>query len=197
MTEIYIVRHGETDANVKHAIAGIEEMPLNAVGKKQAELLCGKIKNINFDVVYSSPLSRAMDTIAPYLKIHKNIPVHMSYAFIERNFGIWEGLTVAEVKEKYPKQYLLWMNDYVGYKIDGGESTVEVSERVGKALDKILELHKDKKILIVTHRGTARSVIAYLLGLDAYKTQLFDIDNASLSIIQHENSKGTLIKLNG
>lgn len=196
MTEIYILRHGQTDSNLRNACIGSVDIPLNEHGKEQAKRLKKKLLAINFDVIYSSPLSRAIDTISPYIKENPQIPMHMSYAFSERDFGEWEDMSYEEIEKKDPVLFKKWQQDQTYFKIPGGESISEVRERVDKALAKILSQNEDKKILIVTHLLSGRNVIASLLDLPKGSDRGFLIKNAQMAKVEIKNGKGTLIELN-
>lgn len=197
VTEVYIVRHGLTDANKGVKCVGATDVPLNEDGMEQARKLCTKMNGMDFDVIYSSPMSRALDTIAPYISTKKDAAVHMSYGFSERDFGIWENMSFEEIEKEYPMLYKQWQEDFVGFKIPKGESSAEVQHRVNDALDKILQKHEGKKILIVTHLGTARHILSKLLGLTVEESWLFFLENASISMVKIENGKGVLNLLNG
>ncbi len=196
MTEIYILRHGQTDSNLRNACIGSVDIPLNEHGKEQAKKLKKKLLAINFDVIYSSPLSRAIDTISPYIKENPQIPMHMSYAFSERDFGEWEDMSYEEIEKKDPDLFKKWQQDQTYFKIPDGESISEVRERVDKALAKILSQNEDKKILIVTHLLSGRNVIASLLDLPKESDRGFLIKNAQMAKVEIKNGKGTLIELN-
>lgn len=197
MTEIYIVRHGQTNSNLRNACIGVTDIPLNEEGIRQSHEVFKRLSGIEFDVIYTSPLSRAVDTVAPYMKENPTTPLHMSYAFIERDFGEWEDLNYAEIREKDPLLYEKWQSDVAAFKLPGGESSNEVRERVDKALAKILSRHEGKRILIVTHLLTARHIIASLLGLEKEKDIIFSLDNGSVAKVEIRKGKGVLTLLNG
>ena len=197
MTEIYILRHGQTDSNLRNACIGSMDIPLNDRGREQALEVCARLSDIGIDVIYTSPLSRAVDTVSPYIRENPAVAMHMSYAFSERDFGEWENLTFDGIKQKEPHLYDEWQKDPVSFKIPGGESMSDVRERVDKALAKILSLHKDKKILIVTHLLTGRNVIGSLLGMPGELEKSFFIDNASFAKVEYKDGKGILTLLNG
>ena len=197
MTEIYILRHAQTQSNLRNACIGSMDIPLNEAGKEQAEKVCACLSDVKFDVIYTSPLSRAIDTITPYVKNNPLVPVHMSYAFSERDFGEWENMTYAEIKQKSPDMYQKWQENPVSFKMPGGESMDDVRERVDGAISKILSLHKGKKVLIVTHLLAGRVTIASLLGIPNSLEKSFFIDNASFAKVEYKDGKGILTSLNG
>lgn len=192
MTEFYIVRHGETDSNTRQACLGLKDAEMNEKGQEQVRRLALRLKDVSFDAVYASPLSRTMETAQT---ITKN-PIIMNYGFIERDFGIWDDMTFEEIEIEYPKEYTEWQNDFYHYSVPRGESSAHVQERVSKALDRILEKHKDERILIVTHLGAARHILSHLLGLSLEESWCFFVENGKYATVEIKNDRGILTGLN-
>lgn len=193
MTEIYIVRHGETESNTRMACIGHKDVQLNENGKEQVRHLVKRLMNIEFDAVYVSPLTRAIDTAAP---LKKKAPMTMSYGLIERDYGLWDDMTFDEIKLKYPAEYQKWQEDWIDFQIPEGESATMVQERVDETLDKILSENDGKRVLIVTHLGTARHIISRMLGLTTEESWRFTLDNAKIALIEKNGNKGILKALN-
>ncbi|MDO5397003.1 MAG: histidine phosphatase family protein [bacterium] len=194
MTNIYIIRHAETDSNIRHACLGHKDVPLNENGIKQAETLAEKLKDIKLDVVYSSPLNRAIETINPPAARGPGVPVIMSFALIERDFGIWDDMTFDEIKAQYPAEFKAWQEDWTGYKIPGGESSEEVQNRINLFMQKLIDSHRNQNIAVVTHLGTARHIISYLLGLSVEQSRLFTLDNAGYAVIGIDDDNRPVLK---
>lgn len=194
MTNIYIIRHAETDSNIRHTCLGHKDVPLNENGIKQAELLAEKIRDIKLDVIYSSPLNRAVETINPPSAKGPVVPVIMSFALIERDFGIWDDMTFEEIEEKYPAEFRSWREDWTGYKIPSGESSDEVQSRINVFMRKLIDSHRNQNIAVVTHLGTARHIISYLLGLSVEQSWLFTLDNARYAVIEIDDEEKTVLK---
>ncbi len=190
MVTLYIIRHGETNSNIRRTCLGHKDVELNESGKAQALDLCKRLANVQFDAVYSSPLSRAISTIAPYEKT----PVIMNFALIERDFGIWDDMTFDEIKSAYPNEYEKWHADWLGYKIPEGESSAEVQSRVNDVMDKIINNHPNGTVAVVTHLGTARHIISHLLGLTAEQSWLFTFENAKYAVIEIDDNGNGLLK---
>lgn len=193
MTTVYIIRHGETDSNIRHTCVGHKDVELNENGKKQAEDLCKRLSEVKLDAIYSSPLSRAISTITPYGKA----PVIMNYALIERDYGDWDDMTFEEIEAANPKAYNEWLSNWIDYEIPNGESSAQVQARVNDVMDKIIANHKDGSVAVVTHLGTARHIISYLLGLTPEQSWLFTFGNARYAVIEiDDDGKGLLKGLN-
>lgn len=196
MITIYIIRHGQTDSNVRNTYLGHTDIPLNDVGIQQAKEASEKLKNIKFDAIYSSPLIRAMQTAQIITKPHKDIPITMSYGVKERDYGLFDDLTIDEIIDKYPNEHSGWLNNWIEYKIPNGESAIDVHNRSSKTLDKIIQTYPDATVGIVSHLGTTRHMIAYLLGLSVKDSWHFALDNCRCAVIKYENRHGILTALN-
>lgn len=191
LTELYIVRHGETDFNIRHACLGHSDIPLNETGQEQVRLLAKRLIDVEFDAVYVSPLARAVDTAAA---IKKKAPMTMSYGLIERDYGDWENMTLKEIEAKYPDKYREWRANWIDFVLPNGESAAQHQKRVDETLDKITNEHKNERILIVTHLGTARHIISHILGLSAEQSWRFTLDNAGVAIMQSDSDGKWLLK---
>lgn len=194
MTRIYVVRHGQTDSNLRHTCVGIKDVPLNKTGKRQAKELAARLKNIKIDVVYTSPLKRAVDTISPYLEM-KGMNMRMSFGLIERDYGEWDDMTFEEIECQYPEEYRKWGENFISYKVPGGESAEDVQKRVNAFLEKTLRENEGRNILLVTHLGTARHIISSLLGLSTEQSWCFIIENTGMAVIDYDDGKGILREL--
>lgn len=196
MIRIYIIRHGETESNTRAACIGSTNVPLNDVGRRQAEQLCAKLDDACPDVVYVSPLSRAADTIMPYSTRHPEIRVIVEPALRERSFGEWEDMSFQEIQAADPERYKEWQSDFVGYAVPGGESSVQVQRRVDLFVDRLLNQGDGKTYFLVTHLGTARHLLSRCLCLSVEQSWRFTLENASMAVIDIENGCGVLKYLN-
>lgn len=196
MIRIYVIRHGETESNTRFACVGSTDVPLNEVGIEQAQSLCRRIDGVCADIVYVSPLSRAFETIRYYCDNHVDIPVVTEPAIAERDFGDWEDMSFEEIQSSAPEMYRSWENDFIGYKVPGGESSVEVQERVNGFIDKLISQGDDKTYFVVTHLGTSRHIISRCLGLRIEESWRFTLNNASMAVIDIDGGTGVLKYLN-
>ncbi len=153
MTEILLARHGETDWNSGRRVQGHTDIPLNAAGVTQARMLAEQLAGEPLVAVFSSDLSRALDTATAAADVH-GLAVRVDPRLREKNFGTWEGLTDTEISERFP--------DAVRGQWGDGETTEQVAERVLSVLDAIRRLHPDGPVLVVTHGGPMRAVLAAL-----------------------------------
>ena len=156
---IYVIRHGQTDYNVKNVYQGQRDIPLNNVGIKQAEEIANKFKDIKVDMILVSPLIRAKQT-AEYISKVTGVPINIQECLIERSFGDMEG---HPNREDCNIGMLL---DYdKNYDIYNVEPIQTLFKRVYSYMDEIIENFKSKNIVLVTHAGVAQAIECYFNGL--------------------------------
>ncbi|EDS77809.1 phosphoglycerate mutase family protein [Clostridium botulinum C str. Eklund] len=162
MTTIYLTRHGQTEWNLNKRLQGWKNSPLTELGISQAKALSERLKNIEIDVIYSSPIERAYKT-AEIVKGNKDIEIIKHDGLKEFNYGDWEGLTIDEIERNpmYSQELDNLFNNPNEYKPFGGETYNKLIERIDITMNEILKKNKDKKILIVTHGMTLKVLLHY------------------------------------
>lgn len=156
---IYVVRHGQTDYNVRQVFQGHIDIPLNEVGKEQALKTALKFKNINLDMILVSPLKRTIQTAQPISEI-TGIPITIEKRIIERCFGNMEG------HQNRSDWNIKMMLDYKkNYDIENIEPIQSLFKRIYGFLDEIIERYKDKKIALVTHGAVSQAIECYFNGM--------------------------------
>lgn len=193
MTQIIIVRHGESNGNKSKLICGWHDSTLTDLGKRQAKQVGVALKDIRIDKFISSDLTRAKET-SGIISEEIGIPFELDPRLRERNCGILDGMPV-EHAIVHPE----WNNlifDPNG-KVEGAESTQELYDRAGSFLSEVVQKHKDKTILLSTHGGMLWVMAPFVLGvrLDGYKG-LIGIDNCGLTVIAHAKGQFALRCLN-
>jgi probable phosphoglycerate mutase len=148
-TATLLLRHGQTPMSVQKRYAGRSDIPLTDVGLQQAAAAAKRLASAGIDVIVASPLLRARQT-ADEVAATTGVPVVTDDGFRETDFGAWEGLTFAEVRERWPAEVSAWLADPAVPPPDG-ESFVEVSERVAGALQRVLADRAGQTVLIVSH----------------------------------------------
>ena len=164
-THILLLRHGQSIANVEKFFAGQTDVPLTDLGKKQAALAAVGLSDLKLDAIFSSPLSRAIETALP-LAIPRNLEVGILPGFIEWGAGKWEGMHFDELKETFPDEYYDWKNDIAHLTMSGGESAYAVRERMGKAIEELASQYKGKTVLVACHGGVIKTVPSYFSNCD-------------------------------
>lgn len=180
MLEIILVRHGETDSNIRGTYCGWTDPELNERGKTQARRAAELLKAEKLNAIYASPLKRAYGTAAIINRAH-NIEIITDERLKEQNFGEWEDLTYAEIEEKYAEECIKWKNDWMNYCIKGGENPARVYGRVSDFMDTIAGAYKSGTIMVVTHLGCIRMILAHMLGMAMEGFWRFRVDNSGIS----------------
>jgi probable phosphoglycerate mutase len=150
MTQILLVRHGETLWNQQGRMQGQHDSPLTATGLHQARRLARRLAQTAFAALYSSDLGRAHQT-ARCIADETGHEVVAEQGLRERNFGIFEGLTNAEIKLRYPQDHELFAKRDPHYVMAGGESAAQFMARAVGTLDRIAGAHNGDTIVVVTH----------------------------------------------
>jgi broad specificity phosphatase PhoE len=188
MLRIYIIRHAQTNANIRFECVGRKDIPLNEAGHIQSKELAERLSDVTADKIYISPLIRTKETIDYYLTEHKGIPVQTAPELIERDFGDWEGLTFDEIEAQNKEAFDQWQSDQINFVIPGGECSARVQERINSFFDRITKENENKTIFVVTHLGTARHSISRLLRLKPEESWRFTMFNASYAVIDYDNT---------
>lgn len=163
MTDLLLVRHGETDWNAARRWQGRDDPPLNDTGRQQAEQLATDIEGEHVDAVYSSDLRRALET-AEIVAARLDLPICALAGLREIDVGSWSGLTHDELQVKFPEQLARHFESW-GTGWEDGETPEELSERVLGAARKISQEHPVGRVLVVTHGGVIRALTAIAHGV--------------------------------
>ena len=193
---LYLVRHGETEANrlkiLEGRVEGFPEYgsPLNNTGLSQASLLGRALEKVNIDHMYMSPARRAVETayqICIWNKVD-NMPRSVTPSLVEINFGVLEGLNGNKAREKYPDFFKTYHEKPSQTVFPKGESVVGACNRVGLALSKIFAAHTfSENILIVSHGGVMAFIFINIFKLDLdIMFHAIRHHNCCLSIIEWE-----------
>jgi len=194
MTEIILVRHGETEWNIKEIFRGRIDIELNETGIKQAELLAEYLSQVEMEAIYSSPLKRALKTAEVVASYH-NLDVDLASGLIDFDYGRWQGLPHQEVKDKYKELYAEWIKNPHRVKMPGGESLDDVRRRAISVVDNIISKYEGT-VALVSHRVVNKVLICALLGLD--NSHFWDIrqDACGITIFTYESERFLLIRHN-
>lgn len=149
MTELYLVRHGETEWNAARRIQGRTDIPLNETGRQQAREAAELLARRRWHGVYTSPLGRARETASIIAERLGLDGVTAIDALVERDYGEAEGMGFDEIEALYPE----------GVRAPGQETREEVAARVVPALLELAERHPGARLVIVSHGGAIRSVL--------------------------------------
>jgi broad specificity phosphatase PhoE len=195
MTDIILVRHGETEYNASETFRGRVDVPLNDTGHKQAGLLGEYLAAEKIDAIYSSPLMRAVET-AEAIAVPQKLKVNVNENLNDIDCGAWQGLTLREVRERYGAVYRDWAEKPGQVKIPGGESLEDVRKRAMPFVQDAAWRCGEGKIVLVSHRAVNKVLICALLGLDNSFFWSFKLDTASITRFSFDGNKAVLTSHN-
>jgi len=179
-TRILAIRHGETAWNVDTRIQGHLNIPLNETGHWQAERLGQALASENIAAIYASDLSRAHET-ALYVSRASGIPVVAELGLRERGFGDFEGRTFAEIEIALPDQAERWRKRDPAFAPSGGESLLQVQERVLSAVNRLAKAHPGELIVMVGHGGVMDVLYRAATRLDLQAARTWLLGNTAVN----------------
>lgn len=178
---LYLVRHGQTMGNLQGKYIGSFEDELSSQGILEIKKAKEIIKNVSFDSIFTSDRKRAIDSA----RILVDKEINCDYRLNERSFGIFENKTYKEICDNYPIEQKAWEENWIDYKIPGGESVAETYGRVVEFMQ-LLEKENYKNCLAVTHGGIIKLIYCYILGGDLNNFWKFTSKNGNISIVKFE-----------
>ncbi|MEN8218669.1 MAG: histidine phosphatase family protein [Pseudomonadota bacterium] len=188
MTQIVLIRHGETLWNSEGRIQGHLDSPLTKTGLAQAQALGNRFKSKNFAALYSSDLGRAYETAR---RIYGQ-PILVEPRLRERNLGIFQGMLKRELKTKYPKESGYYKANDANYVIPKGESLKQLNDRSVNCLEELAQKHPGQRILVVAHGGVLVSLFKHTLGIPLDAPRRFLSLNSSVNVFSYQDQTWTL-----
>ncbi len=189
-TTVILIRHGETALTPLKKFSG--DGPLNPElteqGLAQAELVAKAVAELNPEVIVASPLNRTKQTAAAISRA-TGLPVNYEDAWIECSFGIWDGMSIDEVKEMYPVDYNSWLCS-TGFAPPEGESYDAVAVRIDEALEQIVAEYPGQRVVVVSHNGTIKTAVKLAIGSPADSIFHIDVSPCSITTISIWPSDG-------
>lgn len=184
MTEILLIRHGETAWNAIKRLQGHLDIPLNEEGERQATALGRALREESLDVIISSDLQRARQT-AQAIAAPRGMEVKVDRGLRERCYGGFEGMLYAEIRQRYPEAYAAWQARDIDARFPPGvfvaETLREFAERAVGTITRIAREGKYRRIALVSHGGVLESAYRAAHGLGYAHARDFDIFNASVN----------------
>lgn len=178
---LYLVRHGETEWNLKGMIQGRTDVPLSDSGRQQVRTLTPALAGSGATAIWTSPLQRARET-ATIIASYAHMPMTELPELAEIDCGAWEGKTVKEIVASDPARYDAWLTDPAA-PTPGGESFADVATRIGGVLERMQGEPDGSRLIIVSHAATIRALAAALLELPVLSVLRFVLEPASVSVI--------------
>lgn len=187
VTRLFLVRHGATNATQENRFSGASGAELSEEGRWQVAQLGERLAQQQLAAIYSSPLSRALDT-ARIIAGHCSLKPVIREGLREIDHGHWEGRTREEVERQFAQEYAAWEEDPFTYAPPGAESGVAVLARALPVIRDIVTSHTGKSVLVVSHKATLRLILSSLLAFDprGYRDRL-DQSPACLNVIDFKD----------
>lgn len=195
MTNIYLVRHGQTAWNKEEIFRGRKDVALNETGRKEAGAAAEFFRGMDIRAIYASPLARAWETATKIAALHP-LEVRPLPGLIDMSFGIWEGRSLEDVRTKDAERYRKWREEPHRLKLPGGESLDEVRSRSVAALEEVIGRHPEETIILVSHRVVNKVLICAVLGLDNSHFWQIGQDTTAINLIQYQKGRYVLSLLN-
>jgi probable phosphoglycerate mutase len=191
-TKLIVVRHGQTEWNIRGIRQGHLDSPLTERGLAQAKALGRRLQREKFNALYSSDLGRAVQTAHEISNVtgHKII---VDARLRERHLGIFQGLNADEIESKYPHERRLMRTSGPAYVIPGGESMVQCVERNVAFLNRLVEKHAGETVVVVTHGGVVSGFFRHTLAIPLEAPRRFEFVNAGLNVFAHEEGNWMLL----
>jgi broad specificity phosphatase PhoE len=190
--KLILVRHGETEGNIKDLMQGQVHGTLSRRGKSQARKLSRRLKKENIDIIYSSDLKRAKDTAKEIKRFHPESKIRFVKDLREQCYGEFDGKHHSLLDAHLKKNNITFRQ----WKPKGGESLKEKNRRAISFLKKTIRNHKDETILWVTHGGIIIPVLLHLYHLPNKYYRMVFPHNTAVSIIEFDKKKHTVHVLN-
>jgi 2,3-bisphosphoglycerate-dependent phosphoglycerate mutase len=181
MTHFLIIRHGETLWNREHRIQGQQNSELSATGVAQAAAVARRLAAEGAQLLVSSDLGRTLQTATP-IAAATGLPLATDARLRERHFGVFEGLTLEEIRQRHPRDYLHWQAREPDYAMPGGESLMQLRARLTACLEEIAARGVERAVL-VSHGGALDALYRIATGTPYSTVRTWELHNASVNDI--------------
>jgi probable phosphoglycerate mutase len=182
-TRLCLVRHGETAWNAEGRIQGQLDIPLSDAGLAQARAVAAALGEESFAAIYSSDLARVRQTAQPSAE-RLRLPVALDPNLRERHYGVFQGMTYTEAKQRLPEDYARFRDKEPDYGFRTGESLARFHERALACIESLLPRHRGENLLVFTHGGILEMVYRHATGRAPSSPRDFEIPNAAINRIE-------------
>ena len=191
---LYLARHGQIYGSEKRIICGFTDTPLTPTGMMQMERLADRLRLTDIGAIYSSDLQRSFHGAQIVARDH-DVQVFQLPELRELNFGVWEGLNLADLEEQFPGELDKRMADPLTYQIPEGETILNFSKRIVKCLESIVSSNHGRDILILGHKGVNRVILCHILDMSLSKVFSIEQDYGCLNIIDSFPDNTKVVRL--
>ena len=195
MARIILLRHGQTGWNKQERFRGWVDIDLDDTGRRQAEAAASRVSQWEVTAIYSSPLKRAQTTARALADI-AGLEVVPADGITDIHFGVWQGMSIADVEESYPEQFDQWCHHPERLEIPDGETLEDVRKRAVATVEELAAKHEGETIAVVTHRVVCRVLLCHLLGLDNSHFWQIEQDTTAINVFDMEEGETTVHLIN-
>lgn len=196
-TTFIFIRHGQSQANLEQIFAGHTDIPLTELGRKQAQNTARFLEQYPIEKIYSSDLLRSMQTAEPTAK-HFGLSIIPDREMREIYAGEWEGKLFEDLLKEYGNGYETWIKDCGRAHPNGGESVVELGERIYRECDRLLSENQGKCVAIFSHATPIRLLNARFQGVAVEDLSRVPFaPNASVTVVEYDEEGKSTLKLSG
>ncbi len=189
------MRHGETHLNRDGRIQGVNDTSLDELGRSQARAVAKALsRDLPFHL-FASPIARARET-AQIISQALGVPSNTIAEFREADAGELEGLTGAEMRERYPEFAERWAEDSGTAQMPGGESLAEVQDRAWRAVSRISQVHGEGTVVVVSHNFVIQTIVCKVLEAPLRNSRRIRQDLGSIARLDLSGSQWTVASLN-
>ena len=193
MTVLLLIRHAHTDSAGKRLTGWSRGVHLNARGRQEAEALADRLDGVPIDAIYSSPLERCRETVAPLAR-RRGLSIAARRGLLEVDYGEWTGKTISQLRRTKLWRSVQHVPSTVRF--PAGESFLEVQARAVAELGRIAVAHPSGTVAVVTHADVLRLLIAHHAGMHPDHLQRLVVDPASVTVVTVSEGSTRLFKVN-
>lgn len=181
-TDIYLLRHGATPANLEERFAGRSDEPLHAKGIAQIREVAATLANQRIDKIFATPLARTRQSAALISSL-TGAPVQVEEAFTEISIPHWDGLTKDEIRRRFGPEYPTWLAQPDAFSSPGCETLAAVRERAVAGLERIMASHGGQRLVVVSHLIVLRCLALHYLGQGLTDFRKISLKNGELTLL--------------
>jgi len=187
MTQLILIRHGETVWNQQRRMQGHSDSPLSETGVRQARLLARHLKQIAFSALYSSDSGRAQHTARSVAEVTGH-DIVLEPRLRERHFGVFEGLTGSEIEANFSADYARFKSRDQAHVIPGGESAAQFRARVSACFHEIASRHNGELVVVITHGLVLDVLYRAALGIPHELPRMHELVNAGINRLRYDGA---------
>lgn len=197
-TTIYLMRHGEPEAEWLNCYYGQMDVPLSEKGRAQSRALAERLTTVPFDAVYSSDLERA-GYLADRLAETRDLPVRRLTVLRERHMGRLQGIKIEELQQgEHVEIYQQWLADRINFRVPEAENFIDLGQRIVPAIEELAAAFAGRRVAVAGHAGPIRVMLAHVLGLPLDNIFRLGVNHCSIHVIEfNHGGPARLTLMNG